>query len=141
MSLAELLELPTGTFNNDDFVNVASIFSEEHQDRDREVAALELALRSPMVDEMVDYSQFYPDVMGAYLWKGDGETALRWAVTYVAANAQHDLDNLLAAWRELGSSGLEAGQPKRFWGDVRVWLNATPATGGITILWRWFFRG
>ena len=112
MSLAELLELPTGTFDDYDFVNLAQYFSEEHQDRDREVAALELALRSPMVDEMVDYSQLYPDVMGAYLWKGDGETALRWAVTYVAFNAQHDLDNLLAAWRELGSTYLEAGQPE-----------------------------
>ncbi len=112
MSRAELLELPTGAFDDYDFVNLAQYFSEEHQDHDREAAALELALRSPMVNEMVDYPQLYLDVMGAYLWKGEGETALRWAVAYVAFTAQHDRGSLLAAWRELGSTYLEAGQPE-----------------------------
>ncbi len=65
-----------------------------------------------MVDEMVDYTQLYLDVMGAYLWKGEGKTALRWAVAYVAFIAQHDWDNLLAAWCDLGSTYLEAGQPE-----------------------------
>ena len=112
LNRAELLELPTGMFDDYDFVNLAQYFSEEQKDRDRETAALELALRSPMVDEMVDYTQLYLDVIGAYLWKGESETALRWAVAYVAFNAQHDWDNLLAAWRELGSTYLEAGQPE-----------------------------
>ncbi len=112
MSRVELLELPTGAFDDYDFVNLAQYFSEEHKDRDREVAALELALRSPMVDEMVDYTQLYLDVIGYYLWKGDTETALYWAVAYVTFSAQHSWDNLLAAWRELGSTYLEAGQPE-----------------------------
>lgn len=112
MSRAELLELPTGVFDDYDFVKLAQYFSDEHKDRDREVAALELALRSPTVDEMVDYTQLYLDVLGYYLWKGEGETALRWAVAYVAFTAQHDRDNLLSAWRELGSTYLEAGQPE-----------------------------
>ncbi len=112
LSRAELLELPTGMFDDYDFVNLGQYFSEEHKDRDREVAALELALRSPMIDEMVDYTQLYLDVVGYYLWKGKAETALHWVVAYVAFNAQHDRDDLLAAWRDLGSTYLEAGQPE-----------------------------
>ncbi len=112
MSRAELLKLPIGVFDDHDFVNLAQYFSEELKDRDREVAALELALRSPMVDEMVDYTQLYLDVIGYYLWKGDAEKALYWAVAYVAFSAQHDCGNLLTAWRELGSTYLEAGQPE-----------------------------
>ena len=112
MNRAELLELPAGVFDDYDFVDLARYFSEEHQDRDREVAALELALRSLMVNELVDYSQLYLDVIGYYLWKGESETALRWAVTNVAFTAQHDRDSLLAAWRELGSTYLETGQPE-----------------------------
>lgn len=80
LSRAELLKLPIGVYDDYDFVNLAQYFSEERKDRDREVAALELALRSPMVDEMVDYTQLYLDVIGYYLWKGDAETALYWAV-------------------------------------------------------------
>jgi tetratricopeptide (TPR) repeat protein len=112
MSRAELLEFPIGVFDDYDFVNLAQYFSEELKDRDREAAAQELALRSPMVDEMVDYTQLYLDTVGYYLWKGENETALCWAVAYFAFGAQHDWDNLLAAWRELGSTYLEAGQPE-----------------------------
>jgi len=110
MSRAELLNLPIGAFSDYYFVDLAQYFSEERKDRDREVAALELALRSPAVDEMLDYTQLYLNVIGYYLWKGDAETALYWAVAYVAFSAQHDWDNVLAAWRELGSTYLEAGQ-------------------------------
>ena len=111
MSRTELLELPIGMFDDYDYVNLAQYFSKEHKDRDREVAALELALRSPMLDEMVDYTQLYLDVIGAYLLKGEGETALRWAVAYVAFTAQHDQHHLLETWRKLGSTYLKAGQP------------------------------
>ncbi len=110
LSRAELLKLPIGAFNDYEFVDLAQYFWEEREDRDREVAALELALRSPMVDEMVDYTQLYLDVIGYCLWKADTEKALYWAVAYVAFSAQHERDNFLAAWRELGSTYLEAGQ-------------------------------
>jgi tetratricopeptide (TPR) repeat protein len=112
MSRTELLNLPTGAFSDYDFVNLAQYFSEEHKDRDREVAVLELALRSPMVDEMVDYAQLYEDVVGYYEWKGKNEIAMRWAVAYVAFIAQHDRDNFWAAWRELGSTYITVGQPE-----------------------------
>ncbi len=51
MSRAELLGLPIGVFDDYDFVNLPQYFSEKRKDRDRDMAALELALRSAMVDE------------------------------------------------------------------------------------------
>jgi tetratricopeptide (TPR) repeat protein len=136
MSRAELLELPVGVFSDYDLVNLARYFSKENKDRDREVAALELALRSPMVDETVDYTQLYLDVVGYYRWKSEGETALRWAVAEVAFIAQHDPDNLLDTWRELGSVYLETGQPEVGLGIFTRLIERDPGD-----IWNYNFMG
>lgn len=112
MSRAELLALPIGLFDDYDYLELAQYFGEELKDPDREAAVLELALRSPMVDKMVDYAELYLEIVQAYLGKGESETALRWALAYFAFSAQHDQENLLTAWRELGLTYLAAGQPE-----------------------------
>jgi tetratricopeptide (TPR) repeat protein len=136
MSRAELLELPTGVFSDYDFVDLAQEFSEKTKDRDRQAAAFELALRSPLVDEMVDYTQLYLDVIGYFLWKNEGEAVLRWAVAYVAFSAQHDRENLLDAWRELGSVYLKTGQAEVGLGILTRLIERDPGD-----IWNYSFMG
>ena len=109
----ELTRLPVGVHDDYDLLQLADTFDEEDEDQERIAAVWELILRSPFVDEMIDYATIYQSLINFYDDQNQWEKALHWSVANIAYNEQHNPENvelILDSWVELARIYLEAGQ-------------------------------
>jgi len=102
LTFAEIANIEPGRYGDHDLLGVMDHFSNE--DDDRVYAVLELILRSPDYDDMVDYPLLYSNLIEYYHMNDDYPAALRWAYAGLAAIEQRQLGdnranfiNLLAA--------------------------------------------
>ncbi len=114
MDRAEILNDPAETMGDYELLDLAAYFREDKKDEDREMAVIELILRSPLNDEMVAYSDLYLDLINYYQRNDNFPAMLRWAVAHIAYDEQNDPDtlNLLNSWRDLAEAYLHAGKIK-----------------------------
>ena len=131
LNRAEILKLPPERIGDFELLNLAEYFREEEQDEDREMAVIELILRSPLNDEMVAYEELYLDLVNYYHRQKDFPALLRWAVAALAFKEQNESNpyRSITAWRDLADDYLWASDfnsgvgiytriIKRFPGDI-----------------------
>lgn len=81
---AEILNISPTTLGDYELLDLAAYFREEAQDEDREMAVIELILRSPLNDEMVAYGDLYLDLINYYQRKENFPAILHWAAAHIA---------------------------------------------------------
>lgn len=110
---AEILNNSLNTLGDFELLDLAAYFRDEKQDEDREMAVIELILRSPLNDdEMVAYGDLYLDLINYYQRKKNIPAMLLWAAAHITFDEQNDRDplNLLNRWRDLAEAYLNAGE-------------------------------
>ena len=85
MSRKKILALPAGRWSDNDLLDI------ETTDDDREAALIELVLRSPELNELIDYSELYFDLVNYYQRRKDTGSQLYWAIALFAFEAQNGL--------------------------------------------------
>ncbi len=108
---SEILNISPTKFGDFELLNLAEYFHEE-EDEDREMAVFELVLRSPLNDELLDYTDLYLDLVNYYQRKEKFPAMLYWAAAFVAHLEQNDRStlNLLNSRRDLAEAYLRAGE-------------------------------
>lgn len=108
----EILNTTSFTLGDYELLDLAAYLHEETQDEDREMAVIELVLRSPLDDEMVAYDELYLDLINYYQRKRNFPAMIKWAAACLAYTEQNEPDslNLLDSWRDLAKAYLLAGE-------------------------------
>jgi tetratricopeptide (TPR) repeat protein len=79
LTRAQILAIRPGTYADDDLLDLMQYFAEQERE-DREYAAIELILRSPMRSENVDYPFLYHELLNYVLFSSEFTSAIEWAL-------------------------------------------------------------
>ena len=111
LSREELLQFPSGKISNSSLLDLAEYFSGQPENDDREIAVYEMILRSPLVEEMLDYEALFFELIQYYRYQENSQAAREWAVAFMAFVTQHQfpIHSILDSWREMGRVYLESG--------------------------------
>ncbi len=111
LSREELLQFPSGKISDTSLLDLAEYFAGQPENDDREMAVYEMILRSPLVEETLDYETLFIELIQYYLYEENSQAAREWAVAFMAfaTQQQFPIHSILDSWREMGRVYLETG--------------------------------
>lgn len=122
----QILALPTGHWGDEDLIRLLDEIAEE--DNERRDALIEQILRSPELDEMLDYTWIYFELIERYNRQNNTPKLLYWAVAFFTFEVQNGFQSAHhSSYRDIAEHLMYAGDLDSGLSLFAHMLNADPA--------------